>query len=204
MKISRLENFMKNKIKIYVNDYLPEESKYISDNGYFCFLYKTEIYKYKLTEDSEISEKILTQILDDLKSRTKNKCLALLGRSNQTKRMLYDKLILAGYNKFFTESSIKEMEDYKYIDDELFTKDYFEANKKRKSIKVIKQILLQKGVSSDILENILDEDYNQNDIVKNLINKKLKGRDWNSLDYKEKSKIKAYIYSKGYKFPTDL
>lgn len=204
MKISRLENFMKNKIKIYVNDYLPEESKYISDNGYFCFLYKTEIYKYKLKEDSEISEKILTQILDDLKSRTKNKCLALLGRSNQTKRMLYDKLILAGYNKFFTESSIKEMEDYKYIDDELFAKDYFEANKKRKSIKVIKQILLQKGVSSDILENILDEDYNQSDIVKNLINKKLKGRDWNSLDYKEKSKIKAYIYSKGYKFPTDL
>lgn len=204
MKISRLENFMKNKIKIYVNDYSLKESKYISDNGYFCFLYKSEIYKYKLKEDCEISEKILIQVLDDLKSRTKNKCLALLGRSNQTKKMLYDKLILAGYNKFFTEISVKEMEDSKYIDDELFAKDYFDANKKRKSIKLIKQTLLQKGISYDILERVLDEDYDQNDIIKNLINKKLKGRDWDFLDYKEKAKIKAYIYSKGYSFPNDL
>jgi regulatory protein len=96
------------------------------------------------------------------------------------------------------------MKYYNYLDDAQFAKDYFENNKKTKSIKVIKQTLIQKGVSRNVIDSILDEDLDQKDLINKLINKKLKGRDFDSLDYKEKAKIKAYIYSKGFKFPDDF
>ena len=204
MIITRLENFEKNKVKIFVDDLLDDEIIYVKDNGYFCFLYKTEIYKYKLKVGSEINKELLNKILDNLKSRTNNKCEAILSRNNQTKKSLYDKLILKGYNPFFIDLSIQKMEEYGYINDYQFATDYFENNKNKKSLKIIKQTLLYKGIPNEILEDIIDEDFNQDDIVQSLINKKLKGRDWDALDYKEKSKIKSYIYSKGYKFPNNL
>lgn len=203
MIVSRLENFEKNKIKIFVNNYSADESKYINNN-YFCFLYKTEIIKYKITENFEIPENILKKILEDLDSRTKNKCLAILGRSNQTRKNLKDKLVRAGYNNYFIEKYLDSMEEYKYLDDKQFAIDYFENNKNKKSVKAIELTLIQKGISREIIEKVIDKNLDQKDVIANLINKKLKGRQWDSLDYKEKSKIRAYIYSKGYKFPEDI
>ena len=62
MQIRKLEDFQKNKVKIFVEDVEENFEKYISENGYFCFLYKSEIYKYKLKEGVIIPEKILLNI----------------------------------------------------------------------------------------------------------------------------------------------
>lgn len=201
MKVKKMEDFQKNKVKIYLEDVEDDFSKYIDSNGYFCFLYKKEISKYKLKDKEEITIKTFEKILDNQKSRTSNKAAAILMRSSKTIKGLRDKLLLDGYNIFLIEEEISKMISYGYLNDKRFAELYIDSNKNKKSIKVIKMTLIQKGIDRNIVEELLlEEDDKQDKLVKDLINKKLKGREWDSLDYKEKSKIKAYLYSKGFKF----
>lgn len=201
MIIKKLEDFQQNKTKIYLEDVEAEFLEYIDSNGYFCFLYKKEIYKYKLREKEEITIKIFEKILNNQKTRTSNKAAAILMRSSKTIKGLRDKLIMDGYNLFLIEKEIEKLISYGYLNDKRFAELYIDSNKNKKSIKVIKMTLIQKGIDRDIIDELLlEEDDRQDKLIKELINKKLKGRDWNSLDYKEKNKIKAYLYSKGFKF----
>ena len=153
-----------------------------------------------LKEGSIIDEKLFNKILENLKDRTNNKCLAILGRANQTKKTLIDKLLLAGYNEKIVEDIVDKMEKEHYINDKDFAINYFENNKKRKSIKIIKNTLISKGISKEIIEEVIDDEFDQKEQIQKLIDKKLKGRNFEDLDYKEKAKIKAYLYSKGFNF----
>ena len=204
MIVYKIENFLKGKVKIYVKDFTEDQAKYINSSNYLCFLYTKELFKYKIKENEELSDENFNKIIKNQYERTNNKCVGLLERSFKTKKDLERKLILAGYNQFVTLYTIDKMEEYGYVNDREFAEHYFESYKNKKSISFIKQTLKQKGVSSEIIEEIIDNDFNQDDIVMKLIDKKLKGKDWDDLDFKEKYKIKSYIYSKGYKLPSNL
>lgn len=205
MIVKMLENFQKGKIKIYLEDVEDDYSSYIDSSGYFCFLYTKELAKYKIKEEKELSIENFKKILENQKTRTTNKAEAILSRVNKTKKGLFDKLVFDGYNRKISEEIVEKMVSYGYVNDELFARNYIDDNKKRKSIKAIRMNLIQKGINKELLDEILEEESDtQEDLVKSLIDKKLKGRNWESLDYKEKAKIKAYIYSKGFKFPGSL
>ena len=84
----------------------------------------------------------------------------------------------------------------KYIDDEKFAKFWVENRNQRKgsSIKKIKSELFSKGVSSDIIEQVLSEsNRNDEDEIQKIIAKKAK-------KYTDEQKLIAYLARQGFSF----
>ena len=84
----------------------------------------------------------------------------------------------------------------KYIDDEKFAKFWVENRNQRKgsSIKKIKSELFSKGVSSDIIEQVLSEsNRNDEDEIQKIIAKKAK-------KYTDEQKLITYLARQGFSF----
>ena len=88
------------------------------------------------------------------------------------------------------------MIEKKYIDDEKFAKFWVENRNQRKgsSIKKLKSELFSKGVSSDIIEQVLSEsNRNDEDEIQKIIAKKAK-------KYTDEQKLIAYLARQGFSF----
>ena len=84
----------------------------------------------------------------------------------------------------------------KYIDDEKFAKFWVENRNQRKgsSIKKLKSDLFSKGVSSDIIKQVLSEsNRNDEDEIQKIIAKKAKR-------YTDEQKLIAYLARQGFSF----
>jgi len=94
---------------------------------------------------------------------------------------------------------VEKLRDYGFIDDEKFAKDYFESMSTGKGKNAIANKLKQKGVSSDIVEQLLEnvDDESQLEQAVLLAEKFVKNRD-NSL--KIKQKCLAHLIYKGYDY----
>ncbi|RKW01853.1 MAG: RecX family transcriptional regulator [Candidatus Saccharimonas sp.] len=88
------------------------------------------------------------------------------------------------------------MIEKKYIDDEKFAKFWVENRNQRKgsSIKKLKSELFSKGISSDIIEQVLSEsNRNDEDEIQKIITKKAKR-------YTDEQKLIAYLARQGFSF----
>lgn len=191
MEITRLEEVQK-KINVYI------------DGEYAFLLYPKDIYKYKLSEGEEISEKLYEEILNDtVYFRAKQKALAILKFMDRTEIELRQKLSRAGYNDAIIEKTIAYITSYGYINDERLAAAYTRSRKNTKSKLVIKTELMQKGIEKDIIDSIFQEEYDNKDqedseliALKKAIAKKT--RDPEALEYEEKQKLIASLYRKGF------
>ena len=128
----------------------------------------------------------------------------LLGRKSYFKKELENKLILKEYTEEEVETIIDRIKSYGYLNDERLTVA-FVGDKKRfskKGPRYIKQSLQQKGVDRTIIEETLEEHYSNEEefeICKGLGEKKLESYKRRESDkYKLKSKLYAYLASKGF------
>lgn len=172
------------------------------DDSFFCGLNKETAFLFGLKENKEIDENKLKIAIFESEVKTAfEKALDYLSRRMNTKKEIFDKLIKKGYSKEVVESAIKKLEEYHYIDDNLFAKQFVQANKSL-SKKVIKLKMQQKGISSDIvlenIENISSEDeYLQ---CTRQAEKYLKSRKINS--FQDLQKMQASLARKGFDFDT--
>lgn len=192
MIITRLEELNKSKVKVYI------------DYEYAFLLYQKDIAHYKLAVESEIDELLYEEIISKtVFFRAKQKALALLKFMDRTELELRNKLKEAGYTDEIVDKTIAYINGYGYLDDERLTSSYVRNRMNTKSKLMIKMELQQKGVNSDIIDQVFHEEYeNENHedaeltAIKKVIAKKVKSTE--NLEYEEKQKLIASLYRKGF------
>ena len=131
------------------------------DDAFFCGLNKETAVVFRLKTNKEVDEKTLKEAVFDseVKSATE-KGVDYISSRMHSRKELYDKLVKKGYDKQVILKALEKLEEYHYVDDGLFAKQFIEQNKKY-STKMLENKLKQKGISSDIIsENLGGDDEN--------------------------------------------
>lgn len=146
MIVTGLECISKSRIKVYI------------DEEFAFILYPQDIRKYKLKLEEEIEYNLFLVIIEEtVLRRAKNKALNLLANSEQTEKMIRDKLKNSFYTEDVIDKAIEFLKSYNYIDDSRYARMYIETYKNSKSIIILKRELYMKGVQGDIIDSLLEE-----------------------------------------------
>lgn len=185
MIITRLENTGKNKVKVYLDD------------RYRFTLYDREIKKYGLIEEGNMAETLLNELYNTAIKRAKQKAMALLKHMDRTEAELKRKLEMAGFSGDIIQEAIGYVTSYHYIDDLRYASSYVRLRKSSKSKRQIIGELQQKGISGTDIQEALSSEYeSEEEAIQREISKKFS--DVKSLTRKERQKIAAKLYRKGY------
>lgn len=155
-----------------------------------------------IKEGKEVSSKdIENLIMDSEYSKARDTAFNILSRKSITSASLTDSLIQKGYDSVVAYEVIRELTELGYIDDESYGIMFLEyCHEKMWGKKKIRYEMKQKGLSDDIIENIL-QSYNEDDYLADmadLIISKYSARDLG--DMKTKAKITRFFASRGFDF----
>ena len=191
-KITKIEVQKKNKER--VNLFLDDE---------YAFSLSMElVYKEGLKKNQEIDSKKLELLAEEESIiRCKNSALKTIERSYKTEKEVIEKLKEKGYGENAINISIEFLRQYNFINDTNYTKAYIKDKLNSYGSQKIKYTLIQKGISKEIIEDILadaDKDIERNTAI-NLAKKKLDViRKKESDNYKISGKLYRYLMSRGY------
>ena len=186
-----------------IQELTKKKSKVIFDSGESIVLYKGEISKYRIVCDEEISPSSYDEIMNVvLPKRAKLRAMNLLKSRPYTSKKLRDKLTENGYPQSIIDIAMDYVSSFGYIDDARYAEDYIFTYKERKSQKRIASELAAKGVSRDVILNVMSSDVNEGSEVceEEQIRKYLAKKGYTDIDlsYEDRAKIKASLYRKGY------
>ena len=179
MTVTKIEPLSKTRYKVYLD-------------GQFAFtLYKGELSRYHIAEESVIEDDIYDSLQQIITKRAKLRAMHLLSDMGRTESQLRTKLKQGGYVKSFG-----------YINDVEYARSFIDSRKERKSKKELYAALVQKGVSSEIVEQVFEEaDYGEED-SRQAIEALMRKRNYNpeTADAKEKQKMMGYLMRKGFSY----
>ena len=169
-------------------------------------LYKGEVRRLHIKEGVVLPESVYEEIIATLTKRATLRAMSLLTSKDYARQELIDKLAKSRYPKESIKKAVAYVESYGYIDDYRYAYNYFNFKAANKSKRIIEMKLMQKGINSNIIKEISDGFYEDNlDCELNqsikLIRKKLKLAEdeyIENLDVKEKNKLMAFLFRKGY------
>lgn len=191
MTVTRIEDFDKRRVRIYI------------DNEFAFVLYKGELRLYNISEGQEVGEQEYTEIIKAvLPKRAKLRSMNLLKSRTYTEKQLRDKLHLGEYTEAVIDEAVSYVKSYGYIDDIKYVQDYTAYNKEHKSRKRMEQDLYIKGISKTVIKEVMNdilEDgnaFNELTMAQKLLSKK--NYDANTAGIKEKQKLSAFLYRKGF------
>ncbi len=101
----------------------------------------------------------------DICIRAKKRALHLLERMDRTEHQLREKLRASEYPEEVIEEAIEYVKGFHYLDDKRYAEIFTRYKKEGLSRQQIKQKLMQKGVSRDIIENAIEEEYDMDESV---------------------------------------
>lgn len=190
MTVTKIEPVTKTRYKVYVD-------------GQFAFvLYKGELSRYHIAEDSELEEKTYQSIRKEIiLKRAKLRAMHLLNDMGRTESQLRTKLLRNDYPSDIVEEAIAYVKSFGYINDAEYTRSFIENRKEKKSKKEIYAALCQKGLPKDLIETALEECYADDDYIaaiEAIVRKKK--FDPKSTDYKEMQKMMGYLVRKGFRY----
>lgn len=192
MKITSIEpQRNENRVNIYVDDL-------------FTIGIDIELkFKHKLEVGMEVDDDFIKEVLkSEEQNKVTNQALNLLSFRQRSEKEIYNALKRKGYEEFYIERAIDYCREQKYLDDRSFAKAFIKdkLNLNKLGEQRIKYELLRKGVSQDIIDDvlILDRD-DQYEAALELARKKLPSyrRDDNKAAYR---KLSGFLQRKGYNF----
>lgn len=189
--------------ELLVTEVIPREKGRTSirfDNGMEVLLYKGEVRKLGLQEQTVISREKYDEIIYEiLGTRAKKRAMFLLERMDRTEHQLRDKLMQNGYPAVCVDLAIDYVKKYHYIDDLRYATNYISYQQKRKSRQKLKIDLLTKGIDKNVIKQALDEAFDSDEQIKirQLLEKK--HYDPKECDRKEKQKTYQYLMRRGFK-----
>ena len=133
----------------------------------------------------------------------KNSAMGFLARRPHSVKELKDKLFKKNKNQNLINSIITEFKTNNYLNDETFANAFLsdEVRLKKSGPLLIKNKLLQKGVKSEIIDSLINYNYDVTNQISNcaiLANKKLKILNQKLSVTERKSKLVNYLKQKGY------
>ena len=188
-----------------VTDVVPFDKKRRKvhiDNQYAFPLYLSELRRFNIEPGSEVSVTSLEKIEEILNKRIRERILYLLDTSPRTEYEIRAKLLKSGYIDRYVTPVIDRIKEYGYIDDYAYARMYSESLRNGKNIsrRMIEQKLYQKGISADIISEIMDDiSVDETDLIlKALKKKKVDLVTYCNMDYLSRRKIYGYLISKGF------
>ena len=162
-------------------------------------LYKKEYESYGIEEGAELSEADYQQILTDIIiPRCKKRALHLLEKQDRSEKNLRDKLREGGYSEDVIDIAIDYINNFGYLDDARMAASHVRFYQDSRSRMRIKQDLLGKGISSDVIERVLEEEYtaDEGELIESLLAKK--HYDKENATYEERAKMYRFLASRGF------
>lgn len=186
MTITRLESIDLKRYKVYI------------DYEYSFMLYKTDIKKYHIEEEKDISNDVYQEIIEDtVYRRAKKKALDILKYMDRTEAELCSKLKQAYYTDDIISRTVEYVKSYHYIDDERYLMNYIQLKKATKSRKQIQAELYRKGIDKHLVGKYFESELDNDDIaLKKAIGKKAVHPE--NLSYEEKQKLIGSLCRKGF------
>ena len=110
----------------------------------------------------------------DIRIRAKKRALYILERMDRTEHELREKLQKSDYPEDVIEEAIAYVKSFHYLDDERYAQNYIRYKKDKMSRQQIKQKLMAKGLSKDIISIAMEEEYDadESEQIRNLLEKK--------------------------------
>ena len=187
MTVTKIEPLSKTRYKVYLD-------------GQFAFtLYKGELSRYHIAEESVIEDDIYDSLRLIVIKRAKLRAMHLLSDMGRTESQLRTKLKQGGYAEDAVEVAIRYVKSFGYINDMEYARSFIDS---RKSKKELYAALLQKGVPAEIVEQVFEEaDYGEKD-SRQAIEALMRKRSYNpeTADVKEKQKMMGYLMRKGFSY----
>lgn len=162
-------------------------------------LYHIEtIVKHRIVKGSNVDvEKLTNALVESGTLLAMEKTLNLISKSMKTEKEIKDYLKCKNYNDKIIENVICKLNEYNYINDEVYAKYFVSCHSKKQGNKKLKFDLIKKGVSEEVINSVLDETEEDLQGLKHLAEKYLKNK---VKDFKTKSKLFAHLASKGYNY----
>ncbi len=184
-----------------------KKAKVFTDGRPSLILYSGELKKLGWEEGSQITEEQYERVLNDtVIKRAKLYAMHLLQDQDRTEKELTDKIRRAGYDPEIAQAALDYVKRFGYVDDERYAENYISRNSGVKSRRQIRKDLAKKGIDSDALESLLDDNADEHDehrAVARLLKKRHYSpnvRDWDEKAQKERDKQLRYLASKGFTY----
>lgn len=191
MTVTKIEEINKSRVRIFI------------DSEFAFVLYKGELRIYNIRENEDIEEADYTEIMHNiLPKRAKLRSMNLLKSRTYTEKQLRDKLRQGEYPQNIVNEAVDYVKSYGYIDDRKYAEDYITYNMENKSRKRMEQDLYTKGIDKKIMQEVMEEILEDGNVMnemamaQRLLRKK--NYDPDTAESKEKQKLSAYLYRKGF------
>lgn len=187
MEITKIQALTKQKYRIF----LDGESAFT--------VYKGELSRYHLEEGAVLPPEVYEELVNGvLKKRATLRAMHILERTDKTEAQLRKKLEESEYPKEAVESAIAYVTSYGYLDDRRYAKHYIEWKKQGKGKARLKMELAQKGISREIIEEVLEStDFGETrEMIRQIILKKRKTNI--PMNEKEKQRLYGFLMRKGF------
>ena len=187
MEITKIQALTKQKYRIF----LDGESAFT--------VYKGELSRYHLEEGAVLPPEVYEELVNGvLKKRATLRAMHILERTDKTEAQLRKKLEESEYPKEAVESAIAYVTSYGYLDDRRYAKHYIEWKKQGKGKARLKMELVQKGISREIIEEVLEStDFGETrEMIRQIILKKRKTNI--PMNEKEKQRLYGFLMRKGF------
>lgn len=187
MEITKIQALTKQKYRIF----LDGESAFA--------VYKGELSCYHLEEGAVLPPEVYEELVNRvLKKRATLRAMHILERTDKTEAQLRRKLEESEYPKEAVESAIAYVTSYGYLDDRRYAEHYIEWKKQGKGKARLKMELVQKGISREIIEEVLEStDFGETrEMIRQIILKKRKTDI--PMNEKEKQRLYGFLMRKGF------
>lgn len=183
-----------------ITEYKKGRSKVLLEDGTVWILYRGEIRSYHLRAGAEISDELYREIQTEvIGKRAKKRAMHLLEKMDRTEAGLREKLRQNEYPPEAVDAAIEYVKSYHYLDDMRYARNFVRCYRNSRSQKRMRMDLLSRGISSSLIEQALEEEYEgeETQLIYQLLQKR--GYDRNTADRKEQQRTYAFLMRKGFR-----
>lgn len=171
------------------------------DDEFFTTIESEILAKKGLKTGDEVSHEYLEELkLENSNYASFDRALGVLEKSMKTEKGIREYLYSKGYFESSIDKAVDKLIEYGYINDEIFAENYIRTYFHLKGKRKIKCELVQKGVPDEIVEQKIEELFDEENELEtccNLAKKYLKNK---QKDAKTMQKAYAHLTSKGFDF----
>lgn len=169
------------------------------EGEFYSGLNADQIVKYNLKNGLDFDKQKIDEIvLESEVFYAFNKVLKYISKVMKTQSEIEKYLKQKSFNDLVVEKTIEKLNEYHYIDDEIYVKNYVETYKNKFGESKIRQNLKNKNLSIDLIEKYLI--FDEKDTIFNIKKEILKQSKNKEIDLKLKQKIYRNLAYKGYSF----
>ncbi len=127
------------------------------DGGFWDEIPYLIAFDFRLNKGSEVDDSLLVNVKQKVDEKNAfDYAVKYLSRYSVTAKRLKQKLYEKEYNKSVVENAAARLLDLKYLDDYAFAENLVASKSKKLGKRRLKSELLNKGVGSDIIDEVLE------------------------------------------------